>query len=157
MKDLNNNPSNNRESIEARETKDKDIKNTDQFKTESIEGKIESAEVCGDILEDLKKIPEGRAGIIVIKGPNVGEKFFLSNIDKKEFRIGRSPDSDILLDDITVSRRHAVLEKHKEGYRISDLGSLNGSYVNGKRVENSVLNNGDKIQIGKYVFLFFSH
>ena len=123
--------------------------------TESIkESRIEfTEEISKEILDDLKKIPEGKVGLVVIKGPGIGEKFFLT---KSKFEVGRSPDSDILLDDITVSRKHAVLEKIKNGYRISDLGSLNGSYINGVRVDSSKLSNGDRIQIGKYVFLFFS-
>jgi len=109
-------------------------------------------EISKDILSDLQKIPEGRAGIVVIKGPNVGEKFFLI---KPKFEIGRSHESDILLDDITVSRKHAVLEKVDNDYMISDLSSLNGTYVNGEIVNSSKLKKGDKIQIGKYIFLFF--
>ncbi len=123
--------------------------------TESIkESRIKfTEEISKEILDDLKKLPKGKAGLVVIKGPGIGEKFFLT---KSKFEIGRSSDSDILLDDITVSRRHAALEKIEDGYRISDLGSLNGSYINGIRVDSSKLNNGDKIQIGKYIFLFFS-
>jgi pSer/pThr/pTyr-binding forkhead associated (FHA) protein len=122
--------------------------------TESIK-KTDSGykeEISKDILSDLQKIPEGKAGIVVIKGPNVGEKFFLI---KPKFEIGRSHDSDILLDDVTVSRKHAVLDKVGNDYIISDLNSLNGTYVNGEIVNNSKLKNGDKIQIGKYIFLFF--
>ena len=123
--------------------------------TESIkESRIEfTEEISKEILDDLKNLPEGEAGLVVIKGPGIGEKFFLT---KSKFEIGRSPDSDILLDDITVSRKHAILEKVKDEYRILDLGSLNGSYINGVRVDSSKLSNGDRIQIGKYVFLFFS-
>lgn len=65
-------------------------------------------------------------------------------------------DSDILLDDITVSRQHAIIEKHNEEFIMRDLGSLNGSYVNGEIINESKLHNGDKLQIGKYIFLFFS-
>jgi pSer/pThr/pTyr-binding forkhead associated (FHA) protein len=122
--------------------------------TESIK-KTDSGykeEISKDILSNLQKIPEGKAGIVVIKGPNVGEKFFLI---KPKFEIGRSHDSDILLDDVTVSRKHAVLDKVGNDYIISDLNSLNGTYVNGEIVNNSKLKNGDKIQIGKYIFLFF--
>ncbi len=122
--------------------------------TESIK-KTDSGykeKISKDILSDLQKIPEGKAGIVVIKGPNVGEKFFLI---KPKFEIGRSHDSDILLDDVTVSRKHAVLDKVGNDYIISDLNSLNGTYVNGEIVNNSKLKNGDKIQIGKYIFLFF--
>jgi hypothetical protein len=110
-------------------------------------------EISQDILEDLKKIPRDRVGLVVIKGPGIGEKFF---IDKQVLNIGRNTDSDILLDDITVSRKHAVIEKTNDKFILADLGSLNGSYVNGEIVNSAELRNGDKIQIGKYMFMFFS-
>jgi len=127
----------------------------DKNQTESIrESKLEfNEEVSTSIVEDLEKIPKGTNGFVVIKGPNIGEKFLLS---KTEIPIGRSPESDIFLDDITVSRKHAVLEKTDQGFKIKDVESLNGTYVNGKRVDDLLLQNGDRIQIGKYVFLYFT-
>lgn len=123
-------------------------------KTESIKDKeIEYIEeVSSNILEDIKKVPEGSSGLVIIKGPNIGDKFL---INKPKLTIGRSLESDIFLDDITVSRKHAVLRKSGKDFIIEDLGSLNGSYVNGEIVDNVVLKYGDKIQIGKYIFLFF--
>jgi pSer/pThr/pTyr-binding forkhead associated (FHA) protein len=67
---------------------------------------------------------------------------------------GRSGDSDVFLDDITVSRRHAELTKSGEAWRIVDVGSLNGTYVNGKRVDAAALTNGDELQIGKFKLVF---
>jgi pSer/pThr/pTyr-binding forkhead associated (FHA) protein len=110
-------------------------------------------ELSQDIIDHLKQIPKNKSGIIIIKGPNIGEEFYLT---KDKFSIGRSSDSDILLDDITVSRQHAVIEKHKDEFIMRDLGSLNGTYINGGIITESKLNNGDKLQIGKYIFLFFS-
>lgn len=110
-------------------------------------------ELSQDIIDHLKQIPKNKSGIIIIKGPNIGEEFYLT---KDKFSIGRSSDSDILLDDITVSRQHAVIEKHNNEFIMRDLGSLNGSYINGEIINESKLNNGDKLQIGKYIFLFFS-
>jgi pSer/pThr/pTyr-binding forkhead associated (FHA) protein len=129
--------------------------NNKNNKTNSIgEQKAELVkEISQDILEDLKKIPRDRVGLVVIKGPGIGEKFF---IDKEVLNIGRNTDSDILLDDITVSRKHAVIEKNNDKFILADLGSLNGSYVNGEIVNSTELRNGDKIQIGKYMFMFFS-
>ncbi|MCL4378616.1 MAG: FHA domain-containing protein [Actinobacteria bacterium] len=129
--------------------------NNKNNKTNSIgEQKAELIkEISQDILEDLKKIPRDRVGLVVIKGPGIGEKFF---IDKQVLSIGRNTDSDILLDDITVSRKHAVIEKNNDKFVLVDLGSLNGSYVNSEIVNSRELRNGDKIQIGKYVFMFFS-
>lgn len=123
-------------------------------KTESIKDKkIEFVEeVSSDILEDIKKISDVSSGLVIIKGPNIGDKFL---IDKSKFTIGRNLESDIFLDDITVSRKHAILKKVGEDFIIIDSGSLNGSYVNGELVENATLKDGDRIQIGKYIFLFF--
>src|SRR4030065_1271399 len=124
-------------------------------KTESIiDKKIEGIEeIASSILEDIKKVPEGSSGLVIIKGPNIGDKFL---INKSKLTIGRNPESDIFLDDITVSRKHAVLKKYGEYFNIKDAGSLNGSYINGEIVDDAVLKDGDRIQIGKYIFLFFS-
>jgi hypothetical protein len=123
-------------------------------KTESILGdRIEIKEdISPEILESLKGTPRGEGFIIVLKGPNIGEKII---INKPIFRIGRESDSDIFLDDITISRKHAQIEKIDSHYKITDLGSLNGIYVNGKPVDEKILENRDKIQIGKYVFYYF--
>lgn len=123
-------------------------------KTSSIkEEKIEyTGEISADILEDIKKVSKGKSGLVVIKGPGIGDKFF---INKPEFTIGRNTESDIFLDDITVSRRHAIIIKSGNNFRLKDLGSLNGSYVNSELAEDVILEDMDKIQIGKYIFLFF--
>jgi pSer/pThr/pTyr-binding forkhead associated (FHA) protein len=123
-------------------------------KTESIiEGRIEIKEdISPEILESLKGIPKGQGGLIVLKGPNVGEIIILN---KPVFSIGRESDSDVFLDDVTISRKHAKIEKLDNYYKITDLGSLNGIYINGKSTEEKIFENGDKIQIGKYVFYYF--
>lgn len=110
-------------------------------------------EISEKILMQLKKILPGKRGLLVIKGPSIGDEFY---IEKDEFIIGRSPESDVLLDDITVSRKHALLKKDEDEYRLIDSGSLNGSYLNGNIVDEAILSNGDRIQIGKYIFLYFS-
>lgn len=110
-------------------------------------------EISEKILMQLKKILPGKRGLLVVKGPNIGDEFY---IEKDEFIIGRSPESDVLLDDITVSRKHALLIKDGDNYRLLDAGSLNGSYLNGNIVEEAILSNGDRIQIGKYIFIYFS-
>jgi pSer/pThr/pTyr-binding forkhead associated (FHA) protein len=129
---------------------------SDNNKTESIKDKkIEFVEeVSSNILEDIKKISDVSSGLVIIKGPNIGDKFL---INKSKFTIGRNLESDIFLDDVTVSRKHAVLKKVGKDFRIKDSGSLNGSYINGEIVENATLKDGDRIQIGKYIFLFFCH
>lgn len=110
-------------------------------------------EISEKILIQLKKILPGKRGLLVVKGPNIGDEFYIA---KDEFVIGRSPESDVLLDDITVSRKHALLKKDGNDYRLLDAGSLNGSYLNGNIVEEAILSNGDRVQIGKYIFIYFS-
>ena len=80
------------------------------------------------------------------------EKFL---INKDDFNIGRELNSDIFLEDITVSRKHAKIEKINNAFKITDQGSLNGIYINGKLLDEKILENGDRIQIGKYIFYFF--
>ena len=78
----------------------------------------------------------------------------MHDIKEEKVTVGRSPESDIFLDDVTVSRKHAEIERGERGYRISDVGSLNGTYVNRVRVDAVDLRNGDEIQVGKYRFKF---
>jgi len=129
--------------------------NLKKSKTESIKDyRIDVTDKLSEkIVSELKSMPEGKCGLLVIKGPNIGDKFF---IDKEESFIGRSPESDVLLDDITVSRKHVIIQKDDKNCRIIDTGSLNGSYLNGNIVEEAVLQDGDRLQIGKYIFLYFS-
>ncbi|MBM3705287.1 MAG: FHA domain-containing protein [Actinobacteria bacterium] len=131
------------------EINDKNNK-TDSIKQQEIEF---IKEISPEIMEELKKVSKGNAGLLVIKGPSVGEKFM---IRKPVLTIGRSSESDILLDDITVSRHHAIIEKKESEHEVRDLESLNGTYLNGNIVNQSILKNGDRVQIGKYIFLFFS-
>jgi pSer/pThr/pTyr-binding forkhead associated (FHA) protein len=77
-------------------------------------------------------------------------------MDADVTHIGRHPDSDIFLDDITVSRRHAELRRGAEGFALHDVGSLNGTYVNRERVEQADLHSGDEIQIGKFKLVFLT-
>jgi pSer/pThr/pTyr-binding forkhead associated (FHA) protein len=92
--------------------------------------------------------------LLVQRGPDAGARFLL---DTDVVTVGRHPDSDIFLDDISVSRRHATFTRTANGYVISDLGSLNGSYINRDRIDTDVvLSGGDEVQIGKYRLIFFS-
>ena len=99
-------------------------------------------------------IPElaGGSGVLVVKrGPDTGAKYVL---DKEVTRVGRHPESDIFLDDITVSRRHAEFVREDAAYQLSDVGSLNGTYVNRERIEKALLVSGDEVQIGKFKLVF---
>ena len=110
-----------------------------------------------DVEEDLKVSPdeltEGAALLVVRKGPNEGSRYML---DAEVTRAGRHPDSDIFLDDITVSRRHAEVIRRADGFHVLDTGSLNGTYVNRDRVDEAKLTNGDELQIGKFKLVFFT-
>ena len=96
--------------------------------------------------------PAARVGMLVVKrGPNVGSRFALEG---EVVRVGRHPDSDIFLDDITVSRRHVELRATPDGYVVRDVGSLNGTYVNRQRTDFAVLDDGDELQIGTFKLVF---
>jgi predicted component of type VI protein secretion system len=95
-----------------------------------------------------------KAMLVVKRGPNAGSKFALEG---EVTRAGRHPDSDIFLDDITVSRRHAEVIRRPSGYMVRDAGSLNGTYLNRERIEDEApLANGDELQIGKFRLVFFA-
>lgn len=102
----------------------------------------------GDVVES-----KGAALVIRAGGGRVGESFPL---DRERMTIGRRPDSDIFLDDVTVSRDHALLVRRGEELYIDDLGSLNGTYVNRRRIESQRLEDGDELQVGKYKLTFLS-
>ncbi len=115
------------------------------------------AELESDLDEEVHVSPEelegGRGVMIVKRGPNAGSKFFL---DTDATVIGRHPESDIFLDDITVSRRHAEIRRSNISFSLHDVGSLNGTYVNRERVEETALRSGDEVQIGKFKLVFLS-
>ena len=92
-------------------------------------------------------LPPGTALLLVRRGPNAGARFLL---DHDVVTSGRHPDSDIFLDDVTVSRRHAEFHRENGVFTVRDVGSLNGTYVNRERVETATLSNGDEVQIGKF-------
>jgi pSer/pThr/pTyr-binding forkhead associated (FHA) protein len=101
----------------------------------------------------LRELQAGQACLIVRRGPAAGTKFTL---DRELVTVGRHPQSDIFLNDITVSRRHAELRRDGAKYSVADLGSLNGTYVNRSRVDSSSLSTGDELQVGKFRLLFLA-
>jgi hypothetical protein len=103
---------------------------------------------------DLDEVTaQGAALVIRAGGGRVGESFAL---DHDRMTIGRRPDSDVFLDDVTVSRDHALLVKRGGDYYLDDLGSLNGTYVNRHRIESHRLEDGDELQVGKFKLTFLS-
>jgi hypothetical protein len=95
----------------------------------------------------------GSALLVVKRGPNAGSRFLL---DQDVTSAGRHPDSDIFLDDVTVSRRHAEFRREGSGYTVHDVGSLNGTYVNRERIESAPLSGGDEVQIGKFRLVYLT-
>jgi pSer/pThr/pTyr-binding forkhead associated (FHA) protein len=111
----------------------------------------ESGELQPVEIEDV--VAHGPALVIRSGGGRVGESFPLEG---DRLTIGRRPDSDIFLDDVTVSRDHALLVRRGDGYYLDDCGSLNGTYVNRQRVESHRLDDADELQIGKYKLSYLS-
>ena len=113
----------------------------------------ERGETDEEVSISLDELPEGVGMLVVRRGPNAGSRYLL---DTEVTRAGRHPDSDIFLDDITVSRRHAEIARMPDGYSVRDAGSLNGTYVNRDRVDEAALHNGDELQIGKFRLVFMA-
>ena len=105
-----------------------------------------------DVVVQVGELPAEGGVLIVRSGEQAGDRFVL---DADIIRLGRHPDSEIILDDITVSRRHAELARTPEGYVVTDAGSLNGTYVNQERIDRAVLHHGDELQIGKFRLVLF--
>ncbi|HEY3733169.1 MAG TPA: FHA domain-containing protein [Streptosporangiaceae bacterium] len=99
----------------------------------------------------VEALPLGTALLVVRRGPNAGSRFLL---DSDLTTAGRHPASDIFLDDVTVSRRHAEFYRRGAVFTVRDVGSLNGTYVNRERIEESGLESGDEVQVGKFRLVF---
>lgn len=104
-------------------------------------------------VQGVEGLPAGAALLVVKRGPNAGSRFLL---DQPTTSAGRHPDSDIFLDDVTVSRRHAEFRQDDDTFQVVDVGSLNGTYVNREPVDSSELQNGDEVQIGKFRLVFLT-
>jgi hypothetical protein len=105
-----------------------------------------------DVVVNLAELPPGSGVLLVRSAPDAGKRLALND---GLTQLGRHPDSDIFLDDITVSRRHAEIERVAAGYQVRDVGSLNGTYVNADRIEReTALAQGDELQIGKFKLVF---
>lgn len=105
-------------------------------------------------LDTIMRLSDGTALLISTRGAVSGSRYLL---DEDEITVGRDPRADILLDDSTVSRSHAVFRRVNGAYSVIDAGSLNGTYVNRQRVDQKQLNNGDEIMIGKFRLVYFTN
>ncbi len=114
---------------------------------------LEAVDVTAEEQEAIASLPSGNALLIVRRGPSQGSRFLL---DTDVTTCGRHPHSDIFLDDVTVSRRHAEFRRQGTQFEVRDLASLNGTYYQGERVERHMLSDGDEIQVGKFHLTFFA-
>jgi len=103
--------------------------------------------------EAVRALPSGSALLVVRRGPNTGARFLL---DTDSTTVGRHPDAGIFLDDVTVSRRHAEFVRRGTGFEVRDLGSLNGTYFDGVRIESALLTDGAEVQVGKFRLTFYA-
>jgi pSer/pThr/pTyr-binding forkhead associated (FHA) protein len=127
----------------------------EQTSTISMAG-LESADDAEREMQDevgTDALPRGTGLLVVKRGPNAGSRFLL---DKDVTTAGRHPESDIFLDDVTVSRRHAEFARAGESFSVRDVGSLNGTYLNRERIDEAPLTNGDEVQIGKFRLVYFT-
>ena len=110
--------------------------------------------LTGEDTAAVAALPPSTALLIVQRGPNAGSRFLL---DSDRTTAGRHTSADIFLDDVTVSRKHAEFVRSNDSFRVRDVGSLNGTYVNRDRVDDAVLRKGDEVQIGKFRLTFHPH
>ncbi|WP_345034816.1 FHA domain-containing protein [Streptomyces sannanensis] len=121
---------------------------------QEMTGQIAAPSLSSEAQAAVDALPQGSALLVVRRGPNSGSRFLL---DAELTTAGRHPQSDIFLDDVTVSRRHVEFRRSPDGrFTVSDVGSLNGTYVNRERIDSVGLSNGDEVQIGKYRLVFYA-
>lgn len=128
-----------------------EVETTLTFSTDLIADR--AAELTEDEAAAIAALPAGSALLVVVKGPDDGARFLL---DQDVTTVGRHPNADIFLDDVTVSRRHAEFERKDGGFIVRDLGSLNGTYREGRNIDVVRLADGDEVQIGKFKLTFFA-
>ena len=134
------------------------VETTSTISLSALEGSLEGdapspAEPAGEEVAPLEGLPPGSALLVVKRGPNAGSRFLL---DAAVTTAGRHPESDIFLDDVTVSRRHAEFVRDGDAFVVRDVGSLNGTYLNRGRIDAAALAGGDEVQIGKYRLVFLT-
>lgn len=138
----------------ARRADNTEVRSTEQFR-EDLGALIRTraTDLSVDEREAVEALPSGAALLVVRRGPDLGARFLL---DQDVTVAGRHPAVDIFLDDVTVSRRHAEFRRAGTTFTVSDLGSLNGTFCDGVRIDGAVtLQDGSEVQVGKFRFTFF--
>ena len=130
---------------------DEDVTSTQRFAEDLIDDPKEGLDE--EELSAVAALPACSALLIVKRGPSDGSRFLL---DVDLTTAGRHPNAEIFLDDVTVSRKHAEFRRSEGRFSVTDLASLNGTYLNGKRVDSSLLTDGDEVQVGKFKLTFYS-
>lgn len=128
-----------------------DVTSTQRFADDLIEDPKDGLDA--EELAAVAALPAGSALLIVKRGPSDGSRFLL---DVDLTTAGRHPNAEIFLDDVTVSRKHAEFKRDAGGFTVTDLASLNGTYLNGSRVDSARLTDGDEVQVGKYKLTFYA-
>jgi pSer/pThr/pTyr-binding forkhead associated (FHA) protein len=139
-------------SSDDQSTDDGSVHDTSAFPLD-LDDEFESPSGAAEAGMWVERLPSGSALLVVKRGRNAGAHFLLN---QPVTTAGRLPGSDIFLDDVTVSRRHAEFRMGDGQHRVVDTGSLNNTYVNRRPVESAILANGDEIQIGKFRLVFLS-
>jgi pSer/pThr/pTyr-binding forkhead associated (FHA) protein len=134
----------------ANEHRESEVESTLRFNDDLVQPDEE--QLTADEQDAVDALPGGSALLIVKRGPNTGARFLL---DQDLTTVGRHPNADIFLDDVTVSRRHAEFKRHGTDFEIIDLASLNGTYFDGARVDQAKLTDGSELQIGKFHLTYF--
>jgi len=139
------------ESENNNSTDSDEVESTRNFHPEMLGAEVD--QLSPEEQAAVAALPQGNALLIVRKGPNKGSRFLL---DSDVITVGRHPNADVFLDDVTVSRRHAEIKRVDGNFVVTDLASLNGTYYEGARVEVQELANESELQVGKYHFTFYS-
>ena len=140
---------------QTKRSDDTEVRSTQQFREDlSAMIRASATNLSVDEREAVEALPSGAALLVVRRGPDLGARFLL---DARSTIAGRHPEVDIFLDDVTVSRRHAEFLRSGSSFTVRDLGSLNGTYCDGERIDGEVaLSDGAEVQVGKFKFTFFA-
>ncbi len=139
----------------ARRADNTEVRSTQQFRDDlGAMIRTRATDLTIDEREAVEALPSGAALLVVRRGPDLGARFLL---DQDVTVAGRHPAVDIFLDDVTVSRKHAEFHRRGTGFSVVDLGSLNGTFCDGARIDGEIeLEDGAEVQVGKFRFTFFA-